>query len=467
MQIDEYKVNKDSRQKRRISHFFCHQHERAFDSAKYTRIIKQMGGNIWNRRHFLKQTAGTLGYLSLAPYLHAALPQTDNRILKIGLVGCGGRGLGAIQNALDADPNTIVWALADVFEERTKIGNELLTKQYSGRVQLDKSRIFHGLDCYKKILETDIDIVLLCTPPAFRPEQLAAAIAANKHIYAEKPIAVDVPGVMSVLESAQLAKKKNLVILDGFCWRYDEANQEAHRKISSGEQGRVLAFEGLYYTSPPKSPLALDSRPASDTDVVWALRNWTAWNWLSGGQFVEQVVHTIDGMVWSFNEKMPLAAYGSGGRAQRRDDGDVWDHYDVYFEYENNVTAHISCRQWVGCHGNIVDRTICEKGILITPIRPQIQAETRWRFRGERGNMYANTHIAFYKLLRSGTFTQTLESAANKTLIAILGREAAHTGQRITWEQIKLNHRRLVPEDLTLDTPLPPAQIPRPGRRAI
>lgn len=120
------------------------------------------------------------------------------------------------------------------------------------------------------------------------------------------------------------------MILDGFCWRYDKANEEAHRKLSSGQLGRVLSFDGLYYTTPPKSPLALDSRPSSDTDVAWALRNWTAWNWLSGGQFVEQIVHTIDGMVWSMNEQLPLAAFGSGGRAQRRDDGDVWDHYDVY-----------------------------------------------------------------------------------------------------------------------------------------
>ena len=200
--------------------------------------------------------------------------------------------------------------------------------------------------------------------------------------------------------------------------------------------------------------------------MAWALRNWTAWNWLSGGQFVEQIVHTIDGMVWSMNEQLPLAAFGSGGRAQRRDDGDVWDHYDVYFEYDHNVTGHISCRQWVGCHGEITDRTVCEKGMLVTPYRPHIQADKRWRFRGERGNMYADTHVAFYRFLRSGTWTQTLESAANKTLVAILGREAAHTGQRITWEQIKKNTTRLVPEDLTMDTQLPPARIPRPGRTA-
>ena len=300
------------------------------------------------------------------PCLNAEEALTNTKPLKVGLVGCGGRGLGAMKNALDADPGTIAWALADVFQERIDFGAKLLAEQYGNRARLDRSRLFSGLDSYKRLLQTDIDVVLLCTPPAFRPEHLAVAIDASKHIYAEKPVAVDVPGVLSVLESARLAKLKNLVILDGFCWRYDKANEEAHRKLSSGQLGRVLSFDGLYYTTPPKSPLALDSRPSSDTDVAWALRNWTAWNWLSGGQFVEQIVHTIDGMVWSMNEQLPLAAFGSGGRAQRRDDGDVWDHYDVYFEYGHNVTAHISCRQWVGCHGEIVDRTICEKGMLVT-----------------------------------------------------------------------------------------------------
>lgn len=174
-----------------------------------------------------------------------------------------------MKNALDADPGTIAWALADVFQERIDFGAKLLAEQYGNRARLDRSRLFSGLDSYKRLLQTDIDVVLLCTPPAFRPEHLAAAVDASKHIYAEKPVAVDVPGVLSVLESARLAKLKNLVILDGFCWRYDKANEEAHRKLSSGQLGRVLSFDGLYYTTPPKSPLTLDSRPSSDTDVAW------------------------------------------------------------------------------------------------------------------------------------------------------------------------------------------------------
>lgn len=153
-----------------------------------------MDSLIWNRRDFLKTAAGTAGFLAAMPYLNAAEALTDTKPLKVGLVGCGGRGLGAMKNALDADPGTVVWALADVFQERIDFGAKLLAEQYGSRVRLDKSRLFNGLDGYKKLLQTDIDVVLLCTPPAFRPGHLAAAIDANKHIYAEKPVAVDAPG---------------------------------------------------------------------------------------------------------------------------------------------------------------------------------------------------------------------------------------------------------------------------------
>lgn len=167
-----------------------------------------MGYPIWNRRRFLKTAAGTAGFLAVMPCLNAEEALTNAKPLKVGLVGCGGRGLGAMKNALDADPGTIAWALADVFQERIDFGAKLLAEQYGNRARLDRSRLFSGLDSYKKLLQTDIDVVLLCTPPAFRPEHLAAAIDASKHIYAEKPVAVDVPGVLSVLESARLAKLK-------------------------------------------------------------------------------------------------------------------------------------------------------------------------------------------------------------------------------------------------------------------
>ena len=424
-----------------------------------------MSQDTMQRRRFLKTATATAGFLLAAPYLgRAASDSLPAKTLKIGLVGCGGRGLGAVRNALDADPNVVVWALADAFQERLDFGAKLLKEQYGGRMQAETARQFVGLDAYRNLLEEPVDVVLLCTPPAFRPQHVAASIAAGKHLYVEKPVAVDVPGALSVLDSARMAKAQELVILDGFCWRYDQANKAAREWLREGQLGKVIAFDGLYYATPPKSPLALDSRPPHESDVSWALRNWTAWYWLSGGQFVEQAIHTVDGMMWSMGDQPPIAAYGSGGRAQRTDDGDVWDHYDVHFEYEHDIMGHIACRQWVGCHSEITDRTFCEKGILTTPLRPRIQAERRWRYRGEKTSMYANTHVAFYQYLRSGKWVQTLEQAAVKTLVAIMGRNAALTGQRITWDEITKDTQSLMPESLTMETSLPPASIPVPGK---
>lgn len=424
-----------------------------------------MSERLFQRRDFLKTTAGAAGFLMAAPFIARSDERAVRPVLKVGLVGCGGRGLGAVRNALDADPDVVVWSLADVFRERIDFSVNLLTGQYGARMQADASRCHVGLDSYRKLLNSGVDVVLLCTPPVFRPEHLLAAVASGKHIYAEKPVAVDVPGVMAVMEAARLAATKNIVILDGFCWRYDDANVFAHQKLDQGELGAVRSFDGIYASSPPKSPLALDSRPPGESDVSWALRNWTAWNWLSGGELVEQVIHTVDGMMWSMDDKTPLAAFGSGGRAQRRDDGDVWDHYDVYFEYEHSVMGHISCRQWVGSHSEVINRTYCEKGTLVAPHRPYIEAEKRWRYRGEKTNMYTNTHLAFYRYVRNREQVQTLEQAALKTLVAIMGREAAQTGRRITWDEIQRDTTRLAPEHLTMETSLPPAHVPVPGRR--
>lgn len=397
------------------------------------------------------------------PFLARAEEAANARTLQLGIVGCGGRGLGAALNALRADSGVVVTALADVFPERLEAARRLLGAQFPGRLRVDDAHCFSGLGGYQALLATGVDVVVLATPPCFRPEMAAAAVRARKHIYLEKPVAVDVPGVLSMLQTAELARERRLVILDGFCWRYDAANIEAHRLLEAGKIGKPLHFDGKYYASPPKSPLARESRPAGETDVSWALRNWTAWNWLSGGPFVEQVCHTVDGMLWSFGERMPVAAKGSGGRAQRRDDGDVWDHYDVYFEYEDGTENHISCRQWKGCHGEIADRTLCERGTLHTPYRPHILGPERWRYRGDSNNMYDATHIELFRCIRSGVWKQTLEAAACKTLAAILGREAAHTGKRVTLADLRTSSVSLMPERLTLQTRLSPARIPYPG----
>lgn len=420
------------------------------------------------RREFLKTTAlGAAGLILAASPLARALEKEAGKPIKIGIIGCGGRGLGATADALEGDPGVVIWGMADVFAEQISLGNELLTKQYGeARVQVPAERRFDGLDGYKKLLQCGIDLVILASPPVFRPAHIRATVEAGIHMFTEKPLAVDVPGVLSVLESAKIAKEKNLIALDGFCWRYDAGCRAAMAELAKGTFGKALSFNGLYYATPPKTPMTEAARPADMTDVQWAIKNWMGWSWLSGGSFVEQVVHTIDLMCWSFDEAMPLAAFGSGGRAQRTDMGDVWDHYQVFYELPNRVQATISSRQWKQCYCDISNRTVCEKGVLVTPSRPRFEGSQRWRFSGESNNMYRQTHVDLFALLREGKREQHLESGAYKTLIAIMGRTAAQTGQRVTWEEILKDTTTLMPQNLTLDSKLPPPVIAVPGQKA-
>lgn len=393
-----------------------------------------------------------------------------NRPIKIGIVGCGGRGMGAAADALEATPQTIIWAMADVFESQMTAGITLLTSQYGkDRILVPPSRQFSGLTGYQKLVLEEVDIVLLCSPPVFRPQHINACIDANKHLFAEKPIAVDVPGALSVLAASKRAQEKKLLTFDGFCWRFDLGCQAAMKELYAGTFGKPLSFTGIYYAAPPKTPMTAASRPAAMTDVEWAIKNWTGWNWLSGGSFVEQVIHTIDLMSWAFNEELPLAAIGSGGRAQRQDQGDVWDHYQVTYELPNRKRATLSSRQWTQCYCDISDRIICEKGTLITPYRPRFEGETRWRYSGEPSNMFRETHKAIFCHFTKNSppaARPSLAAAAQKTLIAILGRMAAETGQRITWEDMLKSTKKFLPENLSLNSPLPPPHIVVPGEKA-
>lgn len=418
------------------------------------------------RRHFLKTGALGLGGILLAnSVLARATEEKPVTPVKIGIIGCGGRGMGAATDALDADPGVLIWAMADVFMTQIDDGIKLLTEQYdTARIQVPAERRFDGLDGYKKLLSTDVDIVLLTAPPVFRPDHIRATVNAGKALFAEKPVAVDVPGIHSVLESAKIAQEKNLLAYDGFCWRFDLGCRAALDELKKGSFGKALGFMGTYYAVPPKTPMSDNSRPSSMTDVQWAIKNWTAWNWLSGGSFVEQVVHTVDLMTWAFNEEHPVAAFGSGGRAQRTDQGDVWDHYQIQFEFPKRVQAIVSSRQWSNCYNETSDRILCEKGTLYTPYRPRFEGEKRWRYSGEACNMYKNTHVELLADYRAQNAKNLLEIAAYKTLTAILGRTAAQTGQRITWDEILKDTTTLTPENLTLESSLPPPLIPVPGR---
>jgi len=420
-----------------------------------------------HRRAFLK-AAGATAAFSAFPNLLLGAP-ANNAKLKIGLVGCGGRGTGAAEQALFADANTVLWAIGDVFETQIpKALNNL--KRFEGRLEVTKERQFSGLDAYMKVLESGVDVVLLATPPGFRPQQMRAAIEAGKHVFAEKPMAVDVAGVKSVMETARLAKEKGLTLQHGYCWRYDPGVREGYGKVLSGELGRVLSVYGTYLANVPKPSTSIDQRDPKWGDVEWQIRNWMGHEWLSGGPLLEQCIHTVDKVSWAMGDVDPIAARGGGGRTQREDDGNVWDHYDISYEYPGGVFCHVGQRQHRGCFNEVVDRVFCEKGSLQAPGRvftKDHEGKMTWAYRGPEANMYQVCHQEWFAAIRKGEALNTGDLMVRSTMLGILGREAAHTGQRVTWEQLWKSEQDHAPDTLKLSDSHPVATVPKPGTHKI
>jgi predicted dehydrogenase len=420
-----------------------------------------------HRRTFLK-VAGATAAFSAFPNILLGAP-ANNAKLKIGLVGCGGRGTGAAQQALSADENTVLWAIADVFETQIpKALNNL--KSFEGRLEVPTERQFSGLDGYQKLIESGVDVVVLASPPGFRPQHMRAAIEAGKHVFAEKPMAVDVAGVKSVMETARLAKEKGLTLQHGYCWRYDPGAREGYGKILSGELGRVISVYGTYLANVPKPSTSTDQRNPAWGDVEWQVRNWMGHEWLSGGPLIEQCIHTVDKVSWAMGDVEPIAARGGGGRTQRVDDGNVWDHYDVTYEYPGGVFCHVGQRQLSGCFNEVVDRVICEKGTLQAPGRvftTNPDGKMTWAFRGQAANMYQVCHNEWFAAIRKGEPLNTGDRMVLSTMLGILGREAAHTGQRITWADLWKSEQDLAPDTLKLSDAHPVAPVPKPGTHKI
>ncbi|QTN32608.1 Gfo/Idh/MocA family oxidoreductase [Akkermansiaceae bacterium] len=418
-----------------------------------------------SRRKFLTATGGTAA-LATFPNIARAQGAANNAKLKIGLIGCGGRGTGAAHQALSADPNVQLWAIGDAFESQIAVALRSMGK-FGGKVDCPAERQFSGLDAYQKVIDSGVDVVLLTTPPGFRPQHLRAAVDAGKHVFAEKPMAVDVAGLKSVLESAKIAKAKGTTLQHGYCWRFSPNTREGYGKLLSGELGRIVSVYGTYLAGVPKPSTDVSQRDPAWGDVEWQLRNWMAHEWLSGGPLLEQGIHTVDKIGWAMGDVAPIAARASGGRAQRDDDGNVWDHYDVVYEYANGVMCHVAERQLNNAFSEVVDRVFCENGTLEAPGRvltKDVSGKVTWAYRGQPENMYQVCHNEWFAAIRAGKELNSGEFMANSTMLGMLGREAAHSGQRITWEQMWASDQDLAPDTLGMGDKFQEAPIPVPGK---
>jgi predicted dehydrogenase len=418
-----------------------------------------------SRRQLLVGTAATA---AIAGFPNLLLAQGNTAKLKIGLIGCGGRGTGAAEQALNADPNVVLWSVGDAFPESIKSSLAGL-QRFGAKAEVPAERQFSGLDCYQKVLESGVDVVLLAAPPGFRPQHLRAAIEAGKHVFSEKPMAVDVAGVKSVLESAKLAKQKGVAIQHGFCWRFAPGVRELYGKITSGELGRIHSVYGTYMGSAPKPLQPGMTKPDGMADVEWQLRWWNNFEWTSGGPLLEQAVHTVDKIAWAMGDVAPIAAVANGGRAIRQDAGNVYDHYNIAYEYPGGVICHLGERQFNGCHTETVDRIYCEKGTAVAPNTPMVlgpDGKRSWMYRSPAGmeqNMYQVCHNEFFAALRKGEIINTGEYMANSTMLGLLGREAAHTGQRVTWDQMWAASQDHAPDTLKMSDSFAVAPVPVPG----
>lgn len=429
-------------------------------------LVPQTNGVPHSRRDFLK--TGSVAAIGGALVSHMSLPAgayaAGSDVLKIGLVGCGGRGSGAAANALEADPNVKLVAMGDLFEDRLLSSlNNLQNSPYKDRVDVSKERLFSGWDAYKKVLDTDIDIVLLASPPNFRPDHIKAAVAAGKHVFAEKPVAVDAPGVHSVMATCVEAAKKNLTVVSGLCWRYDHGMRATFQQVHEGGVGDIVAIQATYNTSTLKQ----FPRQQSWSDMEWQLRNWQHFTWLSGDFNVEQHIHSLDKVAWAMKDQTPIRATGTGGRQARTgpESGHVYDHFNVVYEYEGGVKAFCNCRQMDGCSNDVSDHIFGTKGNCDV-FRHRIKGDKDWKFSGSKGNMYVTEHMELIGAVRAGKPINNGDYMCKSTMMAILGRMSAYTGQTLTWDQAFNSKENLSPPTYEFG-PLPMPSIAIPGVTAF
>ena len=417
------------------------------------------------RRNFLSKsavaTAGTVVTSSLA-----ADTAEKADVLKVGLVGCGGRGTGACRQALQADSGTRLVAMADMFSDRLDGSLErlLAIPAVSERISVPADKRFVGFDAFDQLLASGVDVVLLATPPHFRPVHIEKAINAGVHVFAEKPVAVDGPGIRSVLASCKLAKKKKLSVVSGLCLRHSYGFQELVRRLHDGAIGDLLSLQANDY----RGSIWYKERQPDWTDMHYQMRNWYYYSWLSGDFNVEQHVHFLDVCSWA-KGAYPIKAVGMGGRHVRTEKkyGNIFDHHSIVYEYADGAKLYSNTRQMKGCKSNMSAEVQGSAGRARFSERRNgvtIDANGKdlWVYRGEDNDVYQTEHEELFASIRSGKPINNGEYMAKSTLLAIMGRMATYTGQEITWD-MALNSKEVLGPEKHEWGPAPAVRVAMPG----
>jgi predicted dehydrogenase len=415
---------------------------------------------VLSRREVIQAAAGmTAAALTGAlgtNYAHAA----GSERLRVGLIGCGGRGSGAAVDCVSSASGVELVALGDLFSDRLQASRKRLAA-LGPKNKVTDDRCFAGFAAYQKVIQSDVDLVILATPPGFRPLHLAAAVEAGKHVFVEKPVAVDPAGVRSVLASAEAAGRKRLGIVAGTQYRHHAGYRETIRRLHGGAIGRIVAARCYYNTG----GLWMHPRRPEWSDVEWQVRNWLYFTWLSGDHIVEQHIHNLDVINWGL-QAHPVKAVGMGGRQARTDPayGQIYDHFTVDYEYPNGVHVMSMCRQIEGAAANVSDEFAGTRGR--SDGRSWIRGEASWRFEGEAPNPYVQEHADLVRSIREGTPLNEGRQIAESTLTAIMGRMSAYTGQAVTWEQALQSRLDLMPKRLEFG-PMAVDPVAVPGKTPL
>lgn len=409
-----------------------------------------------SRRDFMKKTAIAGAALSI----HNMVFSQSTATLKVGVIGCGGRGTGAATDSAAADAGVQIWAMGDVFADRLEGSAKYLGEQLKDRFKVTKDRMFTGFDAYKGVLESGCDIVILATPPGFRPQHFEAAVKAGKHIFMEKPVATDAAGVRQVIEASKLAKSKSLAVVAGTQRRHDPGYVETIKRIQDGQMGDITAMYAYWN----QGGLWMNPRKESWSDMEWQLRNWLYFTWLSGDHICEQHIHNIDVCNWTVGAH-PVKAISLAGRQVRTDPayGHIFDHFATEYEYANGVRLTSMCRQIDGTVARVSEHLVGSKGTS-NPSAASIKGQNPFRYEPERPNPYVQEHVDLIASIKSGKPLNEGIQVAESTLTAIMGRMAAYTGQEITWEQAMASQEVLVPANPSLSGKLAVAEIAMPGK---
>ena len=389
-----------------------------------------------SRRDFLKATAASGAALLAGGFAHAA---GSDRI-RVGVIGCGGRGRGAARNCLDAAPGVEIYAIGDIFpdvvewvhkdfKEGHKWGDDEVAGLPKEKYNVTKDRCFSGWDAYKKVIKSGVDLVILASPPHFRPKHLAAAVKAKKHVFMEKPVAVDPAGVRSVIESSELAEKKGLGIVAGTQRRHERHYMEVMRRIQDGAIGEIVAGQAYWIGGE-----LWHREPKEDwTEMENQVRNWLYYAWLSGDHIVEQHVHNLDIMNWAFGGP-PVKCIGMGGRQTRTDEkyGNIFDHFAVEYEYANGARILSMCRQEKNATSRVSERLVGTKGS--SNCSWSIWGENKFEYEGKWQNGYVPEHTDLIESIRKGEPLNEGKRIAESTLTAIIGRMSAYTGRELKYE---------------------------------